>query len=169
MGAETKKLKVEGSGRYDGDEFSFELPINHMKLKYHLNTDENGSFAFKKDPVIVDVRDSNLVVNGVDLPAEARLELMELFTKRFHNLRDEAERLNTFAKKIFPIDTMLPVCYMLYSAPYSDSIKFGEKFIEVSYSYDKLDWFEPKQKKLLKAIKGDFSKETNKQGQEVLA
>ena len=87
LGAETRKLKVEGAGRYDGAEFTFAMPINHMKFKYHLGSKYNSdmeydALVFEEDPFVVDVSDSGLVVTGVELPAEARQELLDLFTKR---------------------------------------------------------------------------------------
>ena len=77
LGAETRKLKVEGAGRYDGAEFTFNMPINLMKFKYHLGSKYNSdmeydALVFEEDPFVVDVSDSSLVVTGAELPAEAR-------------------------------------------------------------------------------------------------
>lgn len=32
LGAETKNLKVTGSGKHDGTDFTFSAPIGHMKF-----------------------------------------------------------------------------------------------------------------------------------------
>ena len=174
MGAETTKLKVEGAGRYDGADFTFRMPINLMKFKYHLgsryNSDmEYDALVFEEDPFVVDVSDSGLVVTGVDLPAEARQELLGLFTKRCQSFKKEAQSANKDVVKMFPMDTMVPFVFMFYATQFSESVKFGEKYVELGFSFDKLNMLLPKQKKLLKAIKGDFYKETNSQGQDALA
>lgn len=36
LGAETDKLEVSGSGKYDGVEFTFTAPVSLMKLKYTM-------------------------------------------------------------------------------------------------------------------------------------
>ena len=59
------------------------------------------------------------------------------------------------------MDTMVPFVFMFYATQFSENVKFEGKFIELGFSFDKLNMLLPKQKKLLKAIKGDFYKETN--------
>jgi hypothetical protein len=81
LGAETKGLKFTGSGKYDGNDFTFTGPINHMKFKYHLGSKYNSdmeyeALVFEEDPFIVDVSESEIVVTGADLPAEAKTELV---------------------------------------------------------------------------------------------
>ena len=94
LGAETKGLKYTGSGKYDGADFTFTGPINHMKFKYHLGSKYNSdmqydALVFEEDPFIVDVSDSDLTVTGVELTAEAKTELVGLFTKRCHTFKTE--------------------------------------------------------------------------------
>ena len=60
LGLETKELKVEGSGKYEGVDFTFIMPISHLKLQYHLGSKFNkdmqyDALGFEQDPFIVDV------------------------------------------------------------------------------------------------------------------
>jgi len=94
LGAETKGLKYTGSGKYDGNDFTFTGPINHMKFKYHLGSKYNSdmeydAMVFEEDPFVVDVTESDLTVTGVDLSAEAKTELIGFFTRRCQSFKRE--------------------------------------------------------------------------------
>lgn len=66
------------------------------------------------------------------------------------------------------MDTMLPFVGLFYATQFADKVKFFENNIQLDFSFDRFALLKPRQSKLLKAIKGDFYKETNPQGEDSL-
>jgi hypothetical protein len=57
---------------------------------------------------------------------------------------------------------------LYYGAAFADSYTKTDKFIELSFSFKRMQLLSEKQEKLLKAIDGDFYNEVNGQGLEAL-
>ena len=60
FGAESKKLRYTGAGKYAGTGFEFSGSIEHIKLQYHLGTKFNKELeydaqTFIQDPFVIDI------------------------------------------------------------------------------------------------------------------
>lgn len=140
---------------------------------------EFDAHSFIQDPFVVEIQEKTLKLTGLELPAEARAELIELVKKSCHTFKTELvsapkdiidNRNKEYAKRqVFPVETFLPFVAIKELTSLSDNVKMGNKWTEFDFTFDKLNLMTPKQKKALKAIKGgEFSKETNAQDEEAL-
>ena len=102
------------------------------------------ALVFEEDPFIVDVSESALEVTGVELDAEARKELVKLFVDRCHSFKTEVQSANKDVVKSFPMDTMVPFVFMFYATQFAEKVNFGSKFVQLDFSFDKLNMLLPK-------------------------
>ena len=102
------------------------------------------ALVFEEDPFVVEVAESALEVTGVDLDVDARKELVKLFVDRCHSFKTEIQSANKDVVKSFPMDTMVPFVFMFYATQFAESVKFGNKFIEMAFSFDKLNMLLPR-------------------------
>lgn len=61
----------------------------------------------------------------------------------------------------FPLDAVIPFVALYYGASFADSYDVSEKFIELSFSFKRMQLLTEKQEKLLKPIDGGFYNEVN--------
>ena len=92
----------------------------------------------------MDVSESALEVTGVELDADARTELVKLFVDRCNSFKTEIQSANKDVVKSFPMDTMVPFVFMFYATQFAESVKFGTKFVQMDFSFDKLNMLLPK-------------------------
>lgn len=72
LSAGTSSIKFEGTGLYDGKEFSFSGPISKFNLKYGLGTKHNYDFNY--DAIVFEQKDYTLDIGSIEanIPDDAK-------------------------------------------------------------------------------------------------
>jgi hypothetical protein len=69
----------------------------------------------------------------------------------------------------FPMDLAVPYVTMMYATQFAETINFvDDKYLDMNFSMQHLGMLKKSQSKLLKPIQGDFYKEKNDKGEDLL-
>mmetsp|Transcript_42148 Transcript_42148/g.64639 ORF Transcript_42148/g.64639 Transcript_42148/m.64639 type:complete len:555 (-) Transcript_42148:60-1724(-) len=171
LGGESSALGISGNGYYDGKEFAFSGPVKTTKLQYGLGTKRNNdfdydAFVFEEKEWVFDIDTAAFSAQGLD--ADASAELIKLVSDTVSTRKDATKSGKEEVAKIFPMDTAVPYVALFYAVQFADKVDFSDKFLDLGFSFEKMNLLTDRQKKALKAIEGSFYKETNAKGENAL-
>lgn len=126
------------------------------------------SLIYEEQPFVFDVDPAALVVEGTELPEEARTELLEKLKKTVVAYKAEVQGAGKHIVAEFPVDTLAPFVVLFYAVQVAEKVEFTDKYLEMGFSLEHLRMILPRHAKLLKSISGEFFKEVNHAGDEAL-
>ena len=143
FGAETSQLQYKGSGSLFGKEFTFSGPVELMKLKYALKDKHNpqlgfDQLTFDESEFVFQLDNSKINISDADLTAEEKELILNRIVDRVTDRKDTASKGNVGNFKAFPLDTVLPFVALYYGASFADTYDVTEKFIELSFSFKRM-------------------------------
>lgn len=94
--------------------------------------------------------------------------LLGRLRSRVENFKNIASKGQVDSFGAFPLDAVIPFVALYYGASFADTYEVTEKFIELTFSFKRMQLLTEKQEKLLKPIEGGFYNEVNAQGLEAL-
>ena len=174
LGTSSNKLAYSGKGRFGYDEFTFSGPIAEVKYFYALdkkfNHDHNyEAHVWVEQPFRLIINEGDLKVEGASLTADLRTEIVTKITESLTKTKMELQDAKKERIGNFPMDLAVPFVTMMYATQWAENVKLSEKYMEMDFSMQHLGLLKKSQTKLLKNIMGEFYKETNEKGEELLA
>jgi hypothetical protein len=139
LGAESSKLIYEGSGKYNGADFTFSGPVNMVKLRYALGKKYNPEIkywanVFEPAEYLFDVSDAGLKVEGADLTAGDKKQLLTMLTNQVESVKDKCLAGKDEIVPNFPMDVAVPFVGMFYFVQFAEKVEFEEKFMSMGLS-----------------------------------
>ena len=166
------KLAIEGRGQKDGTDFTFSVPVKQFKMEYQLGTKVQEKLEFKANvyteaPIVFDVTSDGLKVEGIELNDELKSTLVRDSRQQLLDLKkqtQEAKLEKSGVVPYFPLDIAIPFVCWFYVSQLSQKIEVSEKYVSFDLSIEHFNILKKKQLKMLKPITGDFTVDSNKQG-----
>jgi hypothetical protein len=174
LGVEGKNLVFKGSAELDGNKLTFEVPLDAIRSKFSLGTQQNTNmgfeaFVFNEDEWVFDVSPSSIHVSGGDLSEDLKQKLATAIREKVEKLKKAVQAGKEEVMPHFPMDVAVPFVGLFYATQFCEQIDFNEEFLDLGFSMKHLNMLTSRQLKLLKNIEGDFYKSTNEKGDKALA
>ena len=171
LGAESANLMFQGSGKYDGKDFTFSGPITLLKYHYALGQKFNEemnyqSNVFQEQPFVLDIDSKAVTFEGAELSESDKDFVAKKFSNKLKHMKSEIQAAKEDKIPQFPMDIAVPYVLIFYATQFAEQLKFQDKYLEFGFSATHLGLLSAKEQKLLKPITGEFDRETNKDGQD---
>jgi hypothetical protein len=93
LGAQSDKLVYQGTGKFEGNDFTFSGPVNMLKMQYALGKKFNAEMKynaniFELKEYNFDVSPASLTVEGAELSAEDQQALLQILADKVEQVKD---------------------------------------------------------------------------------